>query len=55
MKIIKINVDNEFAYAKIELSSGRSTLREVGTGRVLLGGVVECRVALAVSSLPPRN
>ena len=41
----------EFAYAKIELCSGRSTWREAGTGRVLLGGDVECRVALAIFRL----
>lgn len=47
---MKINVDTKLAYAKIELCSGQSTLREVGTGCVLSGGVVECRVVMAIFS-----
>ena len=31
MKCVKINVDTQNGYAKIELGSGQSTLREAGT------------------------
>ena len=51
IKKLKINVDMENGYAKIELGSDQSTLREIGTRE--LGG--ECRAILAVVLCSPRN